>query len=422
MAVLAIHEHQKVSIGSRFSEDPASPSITRAELRSITSLNKHYSYIGFPEPFEINSTYIKAKQYVGLVSLGSNCLEVLPKIDFENSRQCARLERLSLARMLEETRKLEVGVSRLGSVEVYDRGILEVFFGVFTESLQAAVRAGLIRNYVPRRELLPTLKGRWLVDQQLKRGPQHAHLFECSFDELTEDNPYNRLLKAALKIVASSSRVERTLRVARQLLFLLDEVQDFRNETPSLPRGRPTRPFDTCLDLAELFVRSSSPGVVYGGEASFALFFDMNKLFEEFVARRLMRLLPGRVLVQQPEKHLAFEDETGTYRFRMRPDLILTDTSGSFLEVIDTKWKQLDLGRPNYDVSSSDLYQVITYARQYGCRKVSLVYPATASAKGLISTLRIRETDLSVRLIALDLRNLAELEVQLRHFWAEQAS
>ena len=47
--------------------------------------------------------------------------------------------------------------------------------------------------------------------------------------------------------------------------------------------------------------------------------------------------------------------------------------------VADTKWKLLDVRKPHYGVSQSDLYQMAIYQYKYHAQNVTLLYPRSSS-------------------------------------------
>ncbi|RYZ85474.1 MAG: hypothetical protein EOP06_16180 [Proteobacteria bacterium] len=310
MGHIVLLEHERVIIADGRSSGTGQ-SIMPSEVKFIAALNKHHRIRGLVEPFEVSSGYVKAKQFVGVVSLGKNSLEVLPKIEHPYSTDGADIIRGNLFKMLQATRTLKISSSALGSTKLYKAGILEAYFRLYCTTLASALRRGLIRAYQPRSDLMPTLKGKWALTRQLRLSPAHSHKFECDFDELTIDNPHNRMLKRALKLALENSRSNETQALARQLLLAFDEVDaELSENLLDLPRSRLTAPFDDCIDLAELFLKNTSPDVSTGKATKFSTFFDMNILFEEYFARRLSLVLPGRVLIQKPVQSIAIESSS----------------------------------------------------------------------------------------------------------------
>ena len=106
--------------------------------------------------------------------------------------------------------------------------------------------------------------------------------------------------------------------------------------------------------------------------------FDMNKLFEEFIAEFIKRegILEGTIYQgydqknQHPQKYLLQEK-----LFKMKPDICLLKVN-SIDCIIDTKYKLLnDKDQKQYGVSQSDVYQMYAYANKYKCKRIILLYP-----------------------------------------------
>ena len=108
----------------------------------------------------------------------------------------------------------------------------------------------------------------------------------------------------------------------------------------------------------------------------YALLFEMNVLFEEYVTRLLARALSGtglRVTGQGGHRDCLFEGKTG--RFRTRPDVIVRRGNRIAL-IIDTKWKRIaGTDDPKQGVTQADVYQLLAYGRIYDCSDVVLLYP-----------------------------------------------
>ena len=62
----------------------------------------------------------------------------------------------------------------------------------------------------------------------------------------------------------------------------------------------------------------------------------------------------------------------------MKPDIALV-RSGKVRFVLDAKWKRIngDSTDPKHGISQSDVYQLYSYGRKFGCAKVALIYPRT---------------------------------------------
>lgn len=125
-----------------------------------------------------------------------------------------------------------------------------------------------------------------------------------------------------------------------------------------------------------MFIEGHAPDLVSGRSDGFAVLFDMNELFEEFVGRQIQRVtaLTGvRTLLQSPVLPLA-RRSSGASCFQLRPDIVLMDGAAPKV-LLDTKWKRLKIGSAYDGLSAADIYQMYAYAQRYFVSSVILLYP-----------------------------------------------
>ena len=125
--------------------------------------------------------------------------------------------------------------------------------------------------------------------------------------------------------------------------------------------------------LGERFQTTSA-----GSSNGFSLLFEMNTLFEEYVARSLSRALADTDLrvVSQGGRLYCLESEDRRGLFQTRPD-ILVKRGDEVVQIIDTKWKRIStrIDDPKQGVSQADVYQMMAYGRLYKCKHLTLMYP-----------------------------------------------
>ena len=148
-----------------------------------------------------------------------------------------------------------------------------------------------------------------------------------------------------------------------------------------------------------------------------ALLFPREQLYESYVAAVCRAVLPpGYRLSAQDQTHCLFAEPCP--QFPLRPDLVLTRPDGAVL-ILDTKWKRLESGRPNWGIQNSDMYQMYAYGRQYGASQVLLLYPQSASIPANEERVFCSSDGVSVRTHFLDLsdleRSLTDLIGTLSH-------
>jgi 5-methylcytosine-specific restriction enzyme subunit McrC len=190
-----------------------------------------------------------------------------------------------------------------------------------------------------------------------------------------------------------------------------------------------------CFKLAELFLRNT-PADVNGGQShGYSLFFDMNRLFEEYIGHIAMREFRSdrlRVRLQGPRHHLTVDDATGKDAFAMRPEVVaLVGDQAAW--IIDTKWKRLSGEEVRDGVSHVDLYQMYAYAHSYDCGKVMLLYPHHAGMgpqAGLRKSFRLKRPPAHAALgevscisvATVDLLDLKTVAAQLRSIVSSQST
>jgi 5-methylcytosine-specific restriction enzyme subunit McrC len=168
------------------------------------------------------------------------------------------------------------------------------------------------------------------------------------------------------------------------------------------------REYEPLLEICRLLLEGYAPGLRAGGIEQLAFVFDMNALFEEFVAAFLRRhkdrieLGDGRRLANiEPQRALGklFGE------FNMKVDLVLTDTDGQRF-LVDTKYKVLDTSKQHEGLSQSDFYQMYAYGnagrRRY--ERVVLLYPATEPAVER----EFRQAGLALQVRQFDLRKICD--------------
>ena len=113
--------------------------------------------------------------------------------------------------------------------------------------------------------------------------------------------------------------------------------------------------FKISFEIALLLLKQSIP-LFNQDKKSFAFLFDMNVLFEKFIAR-MVKELDNNAKIQNQDN---FGDLT------LKPDIILKN------QIIDTKYKRI---KSIEDIKQSDKLQAFSYGINYKVENVMLLYP-----------------------------------------------
>lgn len=430
--VISLTEYGRLHVGEY---QPSKPSVTLAQAASLTKLNSVYGFDVFKW---VNQNTLAAQQYVGTLQLGRLTIEVLPKIEGSASSPDDSTIRQTLVAMLMAVLDLEISDGEIARLAVQQHGILEVLIRLFCDKLFSQVHLGLVRRYEWQEENRSVLRGRLVVSEQLRLNIANPERLYCRFDEFQEDNPLNQVLKAAVRRLLKVSKELPNQRQLAELMLVFEGISDI--PTSSLPWQKVA--FDRLNDryqpsfrLAELFLKNAPPDVTGGAASSFSLFFDMNKLFEEYIGRIAVRVFRPKGLqmrLQGPQRFLAQEELSGSNSFAMKPDIVGMKNN-EVIWIIDTKWKQLSVEELREGASQSDLYQMYAYANNYNSPNVVLLYPhhkALGEKAGVRASYKLNKwigaqsghDACRIRVATIDLSNPKLVKGQLDALFPEQPS
>ncbi len=326
---------------------------------------------------------LRARGVVGVIAAQGCALEILPKVDVPggNDVETTGNIRRRLVHMLAVALDLKIDAGQVTALDCQRETLLEILIRLFSEKLVDAVRQGMPRRYVEHDDDLPTLRGRLNVTRQFTALAVEPSRLACRFDALTPDIALNRIMKAAVSRLSRIARTTDNQRRLRELAFAYADIADvpitaLRWDEVTLDRTNAR--WRELLNLARLLLGERFQTTSAGGSDGFSLLFEMNTLFEEYVARMLKRALADTDLrvVSQGGRLYCLETDDRRGLFQTRPD-ILIKRSDVVVQVIDTKWKRIAarIDDPKQGVSQADVYQMMAYGRLYGCDKLMLLYP-----------------------------------------------
>lgn len=142
--------------------------------------------------------------------------------------------------------------------------------------------------------------------------------------------------------------------------------------------NRTNENYQPILNWCRLFLSSMSPDVTAGKQELFSILFDMNMLFERWVAAELKPIARSHGLTlktQQPRRFLGYRPDIDRHVFQTQPDITLYDMNQKLVCILDAKWKTLESTEIRLGISQPDVYQLTSYGYLYGVKYLSLIYP-----------------------------------------------
>lgn len=351
---------------------------------------------------------IRTTQFVGVIQAGESTIQILPKIDcdpdaaaesvvgsasYDRESVSAARNFLHLLTLCLDIKLHNQSIASLGS----NRSTwLELLTRLFAVELLTQLQQGFHQDYVRRDELLPYVRGRWNIARQFSRQPNLTRGLDVSYDDYLPDNLLNQVFLYAIDRLL---RITRDIQNRQMLADLESWLQPVRLpmqlssiDLEQIHFNRLNERFLPAFELARLFLGGLTIQLMAGGQRAYAFVFDMDQLFEQFVASLLQTR--SRFILPEEWQGLPIELQGGTVKkhlvlpmpqpespmFLLKPDIILGFPDQPQL-IIDTKNKALPLKNSYRAVSEDDAYQMLAYATQFNCRSILLLYPHTYGAE-----------------------------------------
>lgn len=328
---------------------------------------------------------VRFAQFCGVIQLDDLTLEILPKIHGkeEQPESC----RAAMVQMLHTARLMRTHKGAQAGINTQQHSLLDIFIQHFCHDLHTQILEGKLRNYIEQEENLSVMRGRLVIPQHVRHNLVHKERLYCRFDEFSEDMLLNQILRFTLRLLIPWTRSGKTKKQLIELLMHFNGISDAPITLQSfklLKNDRITQRFQPVLEQCRLFIAAIKPDVLAGSTPLFSLLFDMNRLFEAWVAEKLKPWAHQQgwhLRTQGPRKYLAMRNGDSP-QFQLRPDIALVDDNGVPQLIADTKWKLLNEADQKLGVSSSDMYQLYAYAGCYKVSRLQLIYPRQS---GLLS-------------------------------------
>lgn len=339
-----------------------------------------------PVLIDFKKNSFKLGAYVGYIQSPFNGeqIQIYPKIEIGNGSIAESKE--ILKKMLEAVYDLNAKELSEADLDHQELPLHEWIITKFLGELEQLLHIGLKRDYELVQDEKSFVKGRLLVDKQMRRGPGQEAIFDLEYDDFLFNGSENRLIKTALNYVLELTRNEQSLLIAYGFSMLLESIPELLNPSDNLNKWREDRLLSHYMGIkpwCEIILTHISPSFQHGVHIGVSLLFSMPHLFEKYVAK-LLKIKQGLRLHVQPSQKTLIQHQPKEAKqqqwFRLEPDLAIKEGQ-DFRVILDTKWKFIDqfkkTSQGKYGISQADLYQMFAYGQKYleGRGKIVLIYP-----------------------------------------------
>lgn len=246
--------------------------------------------------------------------------------------------------------------------------IHNLFAAILAKGIGRQLKQGLYREYVEKTENLPTLRGKIEINGTVKNKLVKQKLITCEYDELSENNLLNQIIKTTVMLLLRQKNVSVSHKsdLKKEMLFF-SNVDDIDPATIQWSRVRFQRNNNTyrmLIGICQLVIEGMLL-TTDKGDYRLATFIKpelMSKLYEKFILE----------YYNQEHKELdanasqipwGLDDGIDTMLPVMQTDITLTQ--GEKTLIIDAKYYSSTL-QQHFDrmtIYSNNLYQIFTYVK-----------------------------------------------------------
>ena len=249
--------------------------------------------------------------------------------------------------------------------------IHDLFAAILEKGVARQVKQGLYREYVPMQEDLSVMRGKLNINDTIALKVQRKQKLSCEFDEFSEDNLYNQILKVTIHrlIKADDVAAERKQSLRRLIVFFgnVSLIQPDHITWNRLIYQHNNRNYELLLNICYL-VLNGMLQTTEDGAYKLITFSDehMERLYEKFILEYYKQhhpeLHPAAPVIEWDHTE---EPDSQMIQFlpKMKTDIVLV--KGDKTLIIDAKYygKAMIQNYSKETLRSAHLYQIFAYVK-----------------------------------------------------------
>lgn len=248
----------------------------------------------------------------------------------------------------------------------------DLFAAILSKGIGQQLKRGLYREYITKHENLFVMRGKLDMSETIRNRNQRKQKLACEFDELSENNLFNQILKTTVHYLLIDDGVDTERKIAlKKILVFFDRIElldPLEVQWNRLNYHRNNRNYELLMNVC-FFVLDGMLQTTEKGEYKMTAFSDehMARLYEKFILEYYYQhhTYLSEVKAGQVKWNLVGENSESMIRFLpvMQTDIMLRLKEKTL--IIDAKYygrtlqKQFD----KYSLHSNNVYQIFTYVK-----------------------------------------------------------
>jgi len=303
--------------------------------------------------------------------------------------------------------------------------IHNLFAAILAKGISQQLKQGLYREYMNKNEDLSVIRGKIDMSGTIKKRIARQHLITCDYDELSENNFLNQILKTTVMILLRHVEVDTEYKdmLKKEMLFFsnVDVIEPSSIRWTAIRFRRNNQTYRMLISICQLILEGMLL-TTEEGEYRLASFLDeqrMCRLYEKFILEYYIKHFP-RLNANASQISWKLDDGVGTMLPIMQTDI--TPSNENEVLIIDAKYYSRSTQENNdvHKIHSGNLYQIFTYVKNKtsgfddDASRVSgmLLYVRTDAMIQPNNTYQMSGNKISVKTLDLNLE-FAEMAAQL---------
>ena len=250
--------------------------------------------------------------------------------------------------------------------------VQDLFAAILSKGVSRQLKQGLFREYITRDETLSVMRGKLNMSETIRNRVQHKQKLACEFDDLSENNLFNQILKTTLYYLLRDNGVKPERKAElKKILYFFDGIElldPSKIRWNGLYYQRNNQNYEMLMNLC-YFVLEGMLQTTEKGDYKMAAFSDehMARLYEKFILEyyRHHHTYLTEIKSAQVKWNLTDEYNNSMIRFLpvMQTDILLRKNER--ILIIDAKYygQTLQQQFDKYTLHSGNMYQIFTYVK-----------------------------------------------------------
>lgn len=249
----------------------------------------------------------------------------------------------------------------------------DLFAAILAKGTAFQIKHGLHREYISMKDTLSVLRGKLNMPETVRNRVAQKQKLACEFDELSEDNVFNQILKTTLFYLLRSKDVKRERKIAlRTVIVFFDNVKMLDPSSIMWERityQKSNKNYEMLINLCYFVFGGGMLQTTSSGDYKMGLFSDENmaKLYEKFILEYYNYHYGCnlRAKAAQVKWDVSDDEEKSVLAFlpTMQTDITLKHNEKTL--IIDAKYYGHTLQKrfDKASLHSGNIYQIFTYVK-----------------------------------------------------------